>query len=320
MSTLGIHSTEDLQEDIQCPVCFKVPRSTPIYQCSEGHIHCKSCHPKLQSCPVCRAEIGNIRNLMLERIISRLPTRCNFFEHGCMIEKQLPKDMLNHESSCNFRVIKCMFSDCTDTFPISDTMDHIKMKHSEVHLEKKSTVTFQVPLGENSISHDEVDQKSWTPKYLSLKGKDFFVLYYLTPSDLFVLKIFLVGSQVDITRDGFDFVAKAFLKTDDEDIEVTSKGLPLSLFGEKHGYASMVLDRRQVRSMADEKDNLNIAVTITSHVDIPKEELIVVDTIATNFIEACYYGGEKTLEEILKKYPENKTFNINAILLGAVQK
>ena len=32
-------SLEDLQEDLKCPVCLKIPRSIPIYQCMSGHIY-----------------------------------------------------------------------------------------------------------------------------------------------------------------------------------------------------------------------------------------------------------------------------------------
>ena len=79
----GIKSSEDIREDLECPVCFKIPRTTPIYQCEQGHIHCKTCHPRLQNCPVCRGPIGNTRNLVVEKIISKLPVQCANFENGC---------------------------------------------------------------------------------------------------------------------------------------------------------------------------------------------------------------------------------------------
>ena len=30
-------------EDLECPVCFSIPRELPIPSCSAGHIVCKSC-------------------------------------------------------------------------------------------------------------------------------------------------------------------------------------------------------------------------------------------------------------------------------------
>ena len=74
-----IHQINDL---LECPVCFETTISAPIFQCHNGHIVCKDCHPKLESCPICRdAEyrlplqryLGYtyIRNLKLEEIVKR---------------------------------------------------------------------------------------------------------------------------------------------------------------------------------------------------------------------------------------------------------
>ena len=68
----GIKSTEDLREDLECPVCLKIPRDVPIYQCNSGHIHCKECHPKIRECPICRTRLtGDTRSLMTEKLLSR---------------------------------------------------------------------------------------------------------------------------------------------------------------------------------------------------------------------------------------------------------
>ena len=67
-----IKTTEDIRDDIECPVCLKIPNDIPIYQCDAGHIHCKDCRPNLTRCPICRMELReNNRSLMTEKIISR---------------------------------------------------------------------------------------------------------------------------------------------------------------------------------------------------------------------------------------------------------
>ena len=59
-------------KDIECPVCFHEINSVPIYQCRNGHVVCKECHPKLKNCPICRELYdGPIRNLKLEEIVRR---------------------------------------------------------------------------------------------------------------------------------------------------------------------------------------------------------------------------------------------------------
>ena len=58
---------------LECPVCFETIDSIPIYQCRNGHVVCKDCHPKLETCPICRElRDGPIRNLKLEDMVERL--------------------------------------------------------------------------------------------------------------------------------------------------------------------------------------------------------------------------------------------------------
>ena len=72
---------------LDCPICFLTIDSAPIYQCINGHVVCKDCHPKLDNCPICRDEkcynpkLGfcredkhfnlKVRNRKLEEIIRR---------------------------------------------------------------------------------------------------------------------------------------------------------------------------------------------------------------------------------------------------------
>ena len=57
---------------LECPVCFHTIDSVPIYQCVNGHVLCKDCHPKLENCPICRDDGPiSLRNLKLEEIVKR---------------------------------------------------------------------------------------------------------------------------------------------------------------------------------------------------------------------------------------------------------
>jgi E3 ubiquitin-protein ligase SIAH1 len=66
-----IITAEDLKEVLECPVCLRVPRSAPIFQCVRGHIVCNECHAKLETCPVCRVPLGSTRSLISEKVLSR---------------------------------------------------------------------------------------------------------------------------------------------------------------------------------------------------------------------------------------------------------
>ena len=64
---------EDFKDLLECPVCFETIDSVPIDQCRNGHVVCEDCHPKLETCPICRElRDGPIRNLKLEKMVERL--------------------------------------------------------------------------------------------------------------------------------------------------------------------------------------------------------------------------------------------------------
>ena len=41
------------EKELECPVCLEIACS-PIFMCSEQHLICATCKPKLSSCPECR--------------------------------------------------------------------------------------------------------------------------------------------------------------------------------------------------------------------------------------------------------------------------
>ena len=44
-----------LSEELECPVCFQLPRNPPIFQCENGHLICCDCQPKVnETCPQVR--------------------------------------------------------------------------------------------------------------------------------------------------------------------------------------------------------------------------------------------------------------------------
>ena len=41
-----------LTKELECPVCFQIPRNSPIYQCVNGHLICSVCKEKIKDiCP-----------------------------------------------------------------------------------------------------------------------------------------------------------------------------------------------------------------------------------------------------------------------------
>ena len=46
-------SIKEKENDLECPVCFETA-DVPIFMCSEMHLICSSCKPKIKECPECR--------------------------------------------------------------------------------------------------------------------------------------------------------------------------------------------------------------------------------------------------------------------------
>ena len=77
---------DDLKDLLECPVCLRVPRSSPIYQCARGHVVCSECRPNVTTCPQCRDPlVGNIRSLISEKMLEKLPCVCKYTDNGCNV-------------------------------------------------------------------------------------------------------------------------------------------------------------------------------------------------------------------------------------------
>ena len=201
----GINSTEELRDDLQCPVCFVIPKSGPIFQCDFGHIHCSACHLRIQECPICRWPIGNTRSLTTEKIIAKLPTKCAFADQGCVEDEKLPEDMILHEKECQFRLIKCLgIRKCDEMVSMADYLDHFKLKHPiDGKIGDTNGMTATVPLQ--------------IPKDMGLREGMFFGLRFIRSKKhyfafrlmidgpgFFSIYVYILGSQTDIEDEEYE--------------------------------------------------------------------------------------------------------------------
>ena len=95
---------QDLELLLECPVCFEIPRQTPIPQCPSGHIVCSSCRGKVKNkCPTCQRKMkrGEVSSLAAS-LIEMVPHQCKWCE-----EKKLLADILDHETECKERKVTC---------------------------------------------------------------------------------------------------------------------------------------------------------------------------------------------------------------------
>ena len=60
-------NTENLNNFQECPVCMEEIKTLPVYQCTNGHVICLNCIPKLEKCPICRDESLPVRSSKSEK-------------------------------------------------------------------------------------------------------------------------------------------------------------------------------------------------------------------------------------------------------------
>jgi hypothetical protein len=126
----GTISMKEFEEALECPICFNVPQSTPIYQCGNGHIICKNCHEKLTNCPSCRQKLEKIRCIFAERMLQKVAVLCQFAVHGCKTRYKIG-NLNDHATECLFREIQCTKEDCKARIPISRLKSHLSSSHFE---------------------------------------------------------------------------------------------------------------------------------------------------------------------------------------------
>ena len=205
----GIRSSEDIREDLQCPVCFKIPRTTPIFQCEEGHILCNTCHPRLHDCPVCRRPLRNTRCRAIEKIISKLPLRCINFNEGCDEPQALPDKIIEHEKECNYRSVKCVFKRCNDQVVVSKFLEHVTTgKHANTPVHGKDYKKYLVRLSNRCADKKE---STYSPRFITCDGRLFAFMKSYDGNGSLKVSIIFIGSQKE--ADGFSCTIKVYGET-----------------------------------------------------------------------------------------------------------
>ena len=115
---------KELQDSVECPVCFSIPRAPPVPCCSNGHVICNKCKDKVDVCPTCRVTMTNCvsqvhfqntQNSIHGRktrvimqvaatIIQRIQHPCDWRDAGCP-ERCDINSIHGHEERCGFRQV-----------------------------------------------------------------------------------------------------------------------------------------------------------------------------------------------------------------------
>ncbi|KAL7290028.1 hypothetical protein TKK_0015757 [Trichogramma kaykai] len=72
--TMRMQYIEDLEDILQCPVCWEIPdASKAIITCACGHHMCSNCKTtkNINACPTCQSAFNGSRNFLAENLSSK---------------------------------------------------------------------------------------------------------------------------------------------------------------------------------------------------------------------------------------------------------
>ena len=56
----------ELQESVECPVCFSIPRAPPVPCCQNGHVICGKCKEKVEVRNISSGQSALVRSVMMQ--------------------------------------------------------------------------------------------------------------------------------------------------------------------------------------------------------------------------------------------------------------
>ena len=122
-------SLNDIEDVLECVICLEFPRTTPIYQCDNGHVLCNTCHGRVTDCPTCRGRLGKVRCLAMEKVLAKFPLPCKFNKYGCGVRLEQTQ-LEQHEQICYCKPASCPLPDCPKIISGKELEEHLYEKHT----------------------------------------------------------------------------------------------------------------------------------------------------------------------------------------------
>jgi len=221
-------SAEELKDVLECPVCLKVPRQPPIYQCERGHCICSVCHAKLTNCPVCRIPLGKTRSLIFEKVLSKMPHSCKFSDYGCKLE-HTKTQLETHEKDCGYRLVNCVDLACQTQVPMAQLVEHMKKDHERedfVHTESNTYRSHFIVQ-----SSDFTGEIMWISDHIVFEDRHFFRECCRSKDGQWFVWVYMIGSRKECE----EYIYTVKIMSDDREEELMYRGrcVPLDVAKEK---------------------------------------------------------------------------------------
>jgi E3 ubiquitin-protein ligase SIAH1 len=125
----ALELAETARKLLECPVCYQTCRPPRIWQCTNGHLTCDTCHIHSDTCPLCRSSFTNIRPFTAEKLARQVTVTCKNSSSGC--KKLLPwQEREEHESGCDYALGNCPILSCSVQFLLKNVLEHLQLSHN----------------------------------------------------------------------------------------------------------------------------------------------------------------------------------------------
>ena len=179
-----------LEESLECPVCYKIPRNLPISCCEAGHIVCQSCRSRVTSCPTCRGSLdSNLINSLAGNQIMFVDHKCKFSFYGCEIKMKL-EQIVVHEETCLERTVTCPAVQCKEEVQLRKFNEHAS--------KKRCTTSTMSNFGVANVSKycgilfNQNQNKSYQLRSFKVHNRTFYFLSsYLASKKCFIFSVML---------------------------------------------------------------------------------------------------------------------------------
>ena len=203
---------DNLKSILECPVCYKTPKKTKtLGVCTNGHIICDECLPKVSACPVCRAKFQKQYQTILQKVLSALPEMCPNNEHGCQETFHDENELNRHEDKCEFRMIECIHRACDEEVTFGSMSKHLQDIHNPDNVEpNKDGILFL----SFDLSNDDFDNNGscWYPFCFHFDNNTFVMTFFCCKEGdrelYYIVNFLLTGGEQDAKNYVFQITVK----------------------------------------------------------------------------------------------------------------
>jgi hypothetical protein len=191
-----------LEDKLECPVCFSIPKEAPINVCLNGHVVCQTC--RKGSCPPTCSAISDQRggtSLLALTVVENIPLeRCDFTENGCKFQCSPDKQekLSIHEMECKYRDVNCPNFSCLEEVPLISLVEH-SMKKCIRHEFSSSPAVF-CSKSQDLSSMQKDDYYWWRPGGIIFNQQHFFLNIFHDNEGsrgLFHFYVIMAGSETE---------------------------------------------------------------------------------------------------------------------------